>query len=84
MARRMHLPSIGARAPRLEPREHDWNGSSVPAGAACLVDAGPVTIRGGLDVWHGATFVSGAEMSPKAAGGGRGGGRRGGRGGTGV
>jgi len=37
---------------------------TVPAGAVCITDAGPVTIRGGLDVWDGATFVFGDEGSP--------------------
>jgi hypothetical protein len=37
---------------------------TVPAGAVCFIGAGPVIIRGGLDVWDGATFVFGDEESP--------------------
>jgi hypothetical protein len=37
---------------------------TVPAGAVCIIGAGPVTIRGGLDIWDGATFVFGDEGSP--------------------
>jgi hypothetical protein len=37
---------------------------TVPDGAICLIDAGPVVIRGGLTVGAGATFVFGDEESP--------------------
>lgn len=37
---------------------------TVPAGASCIIMAGPVTIRGGLFVGAGATFVFGSEESP--------------------
>jgi len=37
---------------------------SVPDGAVCIIGAGPVTIRGGLDIGAGATFVFGDEESP--------------------
>ena len=37
---------------------------TVPAGAVCVIEEGPVTIRGGLDIWDGATFVFGDEGSP--------------------
>jgi hypothetical protein len=37
---------------------------TVPAGAVCIIDAGPVVIRGGLTVGSGATFVFGDEGSP--------------------
>jgi hypothetical protein len=33
----------------------------VPAGASCLTFAGPVTIRGGVSIGEGATFVLGSE-----------------------
>jgi hypothetical protein len=39
----------------------------VPAGAACLSE-GPVTIRGGLFIGSGATFVLGSEESPGSTG----------------
>jgi len=39
----------------------------VPAGATCLSD-GPVTIRGGLEVMEGATFVLGSEDSAGSTG----------------
>jgi hypothetical protein len=39
----------------------------VPAGATCLSD-GPVTIRGGLRIEPGATFVLGSEDSPGSTG----------------
>jgi hypothetical protein len=37
---------------------------TVPDGAFCFIQAGPLTIRGGLDVGAGATFVFGSEESP--------------------
>lgn len=37
---------------------------TVPAGATCIIEAGPITIRGGLDIGPGATFVFGDEGSP--------------------
>lgn len=37
---------------------------TVPDGAVCIIGAGPLTIRGGLDVGAGATFVFGDEGSP--------------------
>lgn len=37
---------------------------TVPDGAVCIIGEGPVTIRGGLDVGAGATFVFGDEGSP--------------------
>jgi hypothetical protein len=37
---------------------------TVPARAICIIGEGPVTIRGGGDVWDGATFVCGEEGSP--------------------
>ncbi len=37
---------------------------SVPDGAVCIIGEGPLTIRGGLDVGAGATFVFGSEESP--------------------
>ena len=37
---------------------------SVPDGAVCIIGAGPLTIRGGLDVGAGATFIFGDEESP--------------------
>lgn len=36
----------------------------VPAGAVCITGTGPVTIRGGLYVEEGATFIFGDEESP--------------------
>jgi hypothetical protein len=36
----------------------------VPAGAVCIIGAGPVAIRGGLYVEPGATFIFGDEESP--------------------
>ncbi len=36
----------------------------VPAGAVCLIDQGPLTIRGGLYVGAGATFIFGSEETP--------------------
>jgi hypothetical protein len=40
-----------------------YQGVVVPAGAACFSD-GPVTIRGGLSIEPGATFVLGSEENP--------------------
>ena len=40
----------------------------VPAGAACLTFEGPVTIKGGLYVRPGATFVLGSEENPAHTG----------------
>lgn len=37
---------------------------TVPAGAICIVTEGPLTIRGGLDVGEGATFVFSSEETP--------------------
>jgi hypothetical protein len=37
---------------------------TVPDGAICIIGEGPVTIRGGLDVGAGATFIFGDEGSP--------------------
>lgn len=37
---------------------------TVPAGAICIVTAGPITIRGGLYVGEGATFVFSSEDTP--------------------
>lgn len=37
---------------------------TVPAGATCLIFDGPITIRGGLAVGEGATFVFGSEETP--------------------
>jgi hypothetical protein len=37
---------------------------TVPDGAICIVPAGPVTIRGGLNIGSGAVFVFGDEGSP--------------------
>jgi hypothetical protein len=37
---------------------------TVPAGAVCIIDSGPVVIRGGLTVGDGATFAFGDEGSP--------------------
>jgi hypothetical protein len=39
----------------------------VPAGAVCISD-GPVTIRGGLSIGSGATFVLGSEENPVSTG----------------
>ncbi len=39
-----------------------YNSVVVPAGATCLSD-GPITIRGGLEIGAGATFVLGSEQS---------------------
>jgi hypothetical protein len=36
----------------------------VPAGASCIIAEGPITIRGGLFVGDGATFVFGSEETP--------------------
>jgi hypothetical protein len=36
----------------------------VPAGETCIIDQGPITIRGGLFVGDGATFVFGSEDTP--------------------
>jgi hypothetical protein len=36
----------------------------VPEDAVCIIDAGPITIRGGLYVESGATFVLGSEENP--------------------
>ena len=38
---------------------------TVPAGATCLMFEGPVTIRGGVSVGEGATFVFGSEDTPE-------------------
>lgn len=40
----------------------------VPAGASCLTFAGPVTIKGGVTVGAGATFVLGSEENPAHTG----------------
>jgi len=37
---------------------------TVPAGATCLIFDGPITIRGGISVGEGATFVFGSEETP--------------------
>jgi hypothetical protein len=37
---------------------------TVPAGATCIIAAGPITIRGGLTVGEGATFVFSSEETP--------------------
>jgi hypothetical protein len=37
---------------------------TVPAGAVCIIAAGPLTIRGGVTVEEGATFVFGDENTP--------------------
>jgi alpha-L-arabinofuranosidase len=37
---------------------------TVPAGATCLIFDGPITIRGGISVGEGATFVLGSEETP--------------------
>jgi hypothetical protein len=37
---------------------------TVPAGATCIISAGPITIRGGLQVGAGAIFIFGDEESP--------------------
>jgi hypothetical protein len=37
---------------------------TVPAGAVCVIAEGPLTIRGGLEVGEGATFVFGNEETP--------------------
>jgi hypothetical protein len=37
---------------------------TVPAGATCIIEAGPVVIRGGLTVEPGAIFIFGDEGSP--------------------
>jgi len=37
---------------------------TVPAGATCLIFDGPITIRGGVSVGEGATFVFGSEETP--------------------
>src|SRR4029078_2415171 len=38
---------------------------TVPAGATCLIFEGPITIRGGVSVGEGATFVFGSEDTPE-------------------
>jgi len=37
---------------------------TVPAGATCIISEGPITIRGGVSVGEGATFVFGSEDAP--------------------
>ena len=37
---------------------------TVPAGATCIIEAGPITIRGGLYIGAGAIFIFGDEGSP--------------------
>lgn len=37
---------------------------TVPAGATCIISEGPITIRGGVSVGSGATFVFGSEDTP--------------------
>lgn len=40
----------------------------VPAGAVCIIDQGPITIRGGLSVGAGATFIFSSEETPSVTG----------------
>lgn len=41
---------------------------TVPAGAVCIISEGPLTIRGGLTVGEGATFVFSSEETPDVTG----------------